>query len=109
MTTLNQKFSMFAGDTKYIVVPVVTPEGTPVTLTGTTIKWGAREIGGVTNVISKQTPTITIAGNVITIKLLPADTSALSGIYYHECEITDQQSNVSTIFAGTVTIYKSGV
>jgi hypothetical protein len=105
VTAINQNFSMYAGDTKNLVITM------PEDLTGCTVKWGLRQRQYSTeNFISKTTSDgISINGTEITIKLAPADTQALAGTYFHECEVTDQLGNVSTIFTGMGTISKSGV
>jgi hypothetical protein len=105
VTVINQNFSMIAGDTKNLVITI------PEDLTGCTVKWGLRQRQYSTeNFISKSTSDgISINGTEITIKLAPADTQALGGTYFHECEVTDQLNNVSTIFTGMCTISRSGV
>lgn len=109
MTALNQNFSMYSGDTKVLIIPVTKPDNSGVDLSGASVKWVAQGEDGTTNVISKQTPVIITNGNEIQIKLLPIDTRDLVGMYYHECEITDQSGNVSTIFTGYITVIKSAV
>jgi hypothetical protein len=102
VTAINQNFSMYAGDTKNLVITM------PEDLTGCSVKWGLRQRNN-ENVILKQSPTIAINGNEITIPLLPIDTASLHGAYYHECELTDQQGSVSTVFTGMASIQRSGV
>ncbi|MDR7237106.1 hypothetical protein J2Y02_001717 [Neobacillus drentensis] len=106
----NQNFSMYAGDSKSIIIPVTKDDGSPLNLTGAAVKWGVRKReSSTTNDILKESPAITVSGSEITISLAPVDTETLTGSYYHECELTDQQGNVSTLFVGLVTITKSGV
>jgi hypothetical protein len=105
MTAINQNFTMYQGDTKNLIVPV---EGV-TDLTGSTLQWGLRKReSSTTNDIFKNNE-ITINGNEITIPLKPPDTETLLGTYWHECELTDQQGNVSTLFTGVATILRSGV
>jgi hypothetical protein len=105
VTAINQNFTMYAGDSKNIVVTM------PEDLTGCTVKWGLRQrMYSTENLLSKTTSNgISINGSEISIKLAPEDTQTLSGTYYHECEVTDQLNNVSTIFTGMVTISKSAI
>jgi hypothetical protein len=105
MTAVNQNFSMYQGDTKNIIVPV---DGV-TDLIGATLKWGLRKReSSTTNDIVKESE-ITISGTEITIPLKPPDTETLLGLYFHECELTDQQGNVSTLFTGNVNILRSAV
>lgn len=111
MTALNQNFTMFSGDTKLVIIPVTKPDKSAADLNGASAKWILQDEDGVTNVLSKQSPeTIAIVNsNEIQIKLLPNDTKDLIGTFYHECEITDQAGNVSTVSTGFITIVKSAV
>ncbi|MBT2729445.1 hypothetical protein J7E63_21365 [Bacillus sp. ISL-75] len=111
MTAINQNFSMFAGDSKNLIVTVTKDDGSFVDLNGTTVKWGLRKKENSTiNEVSKTTDDgITLLGDEITIKLDPTDTLNLLGIYFQECELTDQLGNVSTIFTGGVKINRSVV
>jgi hypothetical protein len=106
MTATNQNFTMFAGDTKNIIVTI----DNATDLLGATFKWGVRKKEySTTNDLLKESPEIVTDKNTITIKLKPPDTANLLGSYYHECEVTDQQKNVSTVFTGLMTIKISGV
>jgi hypothetical protein len=106
MTMINQNFTLYAGNTKNIIIPVTGIED----LMGATIKWGVRKKEySTTNDLLKESPDIVTDKNTITIKLKPPDTANLLGSYYHECEVVDQQKNVSTVFTGLMTINRSGV
>lgn len=101
MTAVNQNFSMIAGDTKSLIATMSED------LTGASVKWVIKkDVNSTENILLK---TSTISGTDITIKLDPADTLSLSGVYYHECEVTDQQNNISTVFTGKCSINKSGI
>jgi hypothetical protein len=110
MTTKNQNFEMVAGDSKNVIVTVSDAD-----LTGATIKWAMkRSVSSATANVSKDTTSggISISdatGGIFTISLIPADTSALKGDFYHEAEITDAQNNVSTVMTGRISILPSGV
>ncbi|MEH7093925.1 hypothetical protein [Neobacillus vireti] len=105
MTAVNQNFTMYQGDSKNLIVAV---EGV-TDLIGVTLKWGLRKREyDTTNLVLKENE-ITVSGTEIRIPLKPPDTETLLGTYYHECELTDQQGNVSTLFTGIVTILRSAV
>jgi hypothetical protein len=105
MTAVNQNFSMYQGESKNLIVSV---DGV-TDLIGATLKWGLRKRESSTiNDILKESE-ITVSGTEITIPLKPPDTETLLGTYFHECELTDQQGNVSTLFTGIVTILRSAV
>jgi hypothetical protein len=101
MTAVNQNFSMIAGDTKSLIATMSED------LTGASVKWIIKKnVNSAENILLK---TGTVSGTDITIKLDPVDTVNLVGTYYHECEVTDQLNNVSTIFTGMCLINKSGI
>jgi hypothetical protein len=101
MTAVNQNFSMIAGDTKSLIAAMSED------LTGASVKWALKKnVNSTENILLK---TSTVSGTDITIKLDPTDTLSLSGVYYHECEVTDQLNNVSTVFTGMCLITKSGI
>ncbi|WP_078548636.1 hypothetical protein [Litchfieldia alkalitelluris] len=109
MTATNQSFTMIAGDTKNITVNVTNDSGTALNLSGATIKWVMKKrVTSTENDLLKTDITI-VGDGVIQIKLVPIDTVSLRGTFYHECEVTDQYGNVSTIFTGNITINPTGV
>lgn len=108
MTMTNQNFTMYAGDTKNILIPVTNDRGAAVNLTGATYRWVLKKaLQSSTNTLEKS-DSVTNANN-IEFNLAPSDTEGLLGNYYHECELTDQLGNVSTILTGTATFKKSGI
>lgn len=115
MTILNQDFKMYAGDSKLVTVTVTDENDTSLDITGVNIEWVVKRNvrSTIKNVYkSSQAGGITITNPLIgefQIKLDPADTVALSGIFYHEAELTDVQGSVSTLFTGNLTIELSGV
>jgi len=102
VTARNQSFRMVSGDTTEIEII------NPTDLTGATVKWLLHKSGN--QYISKSTPAITVTSgeeeSIIKIKLDPADTENLKGVYYHEAEVTDSFGNISTVTMGSVTIEK---
>ncbi len=106
MAQLNQNFIHFKGNDKrinFLVQDVSTVEGCDV-------RWTMSETAGSTPLITKETgetpEEIIIEGKTITVILLSADTDELSGLeakkYYHECELTDTDGNISTVAVGEV-------
>ncbi|MGO4181210.1 hypothetical protein AB4Z17_08520 [Paenibacillus sp. TAF43_2] len=108
MAKTNQNFTMFAGDTMDIDVPVADTD-----LTGGTIKWVMKRAVKGDFTIFRETPIgikITdAAAGIFNIRLERADTLDLIGSFYHEAELTDLIGNVSTVMTGTITIKPSGV
>lgn len=109
MTTENQDFTMWSGDSKVLEVAVTDVDDEAVVLTGATINYVLQKSSrGGQAIISKSTTdgisiTNALAGK-FEITIDASDTADLAGDYYHECQVTDSSSNVSTIFVGTVTI-----
>jgi hypothetical protein len=115
LATRGQNFEIYAGDSKNITVTVTNADGSPIDLTGATIKWALKKRVSSPADITKETNTnagISVANpttGVFLIPLKPDDTKDLSGVFYHEAEVTDGVGNVSTVLTGEVTIHKSGV
>lgn len=114
MTKINQNFSMYSGDTKFIDITIVDGNDVPVEITGTTIKWVVKRNvrSSVNNVLKTTTDGISIIDPLVgkfQVKLDPEDTDRLSGEFYHEAELKDVQGNVSTILTGTLTIIIDGI
>ena len=103
-------FTMFAGDTKVLVVSVTDVAGQAVDITGVLIRFQlAKSAKAETALISKTT--VGNAGVAIVdgpagrfdVALNPADTLALVGTYYYEAEI-DDGGIISTVLTGQVQI-----
>lgn len=101
MTALKQDFEMFAGDSKQIIVSNTNDNGSPLDLTGASVKWSLSDIVK-TNVngIYISNP---INGEFV-IHLDPEDTVNKIGKFRHEAVVTDVVGNVSTVLKGYVTI-----
>ena len=100
---------MYSGDTKNINVQVKGDKG-KVNLTGAVVRWSLRK--SMTNTLDKDSisGSITITNpsdGLFTIRLNPADTHNLVGVFVHEAEVTDHLGAISTILVGRVTILKS--
>lgn len=108
MTTRNQNFVMYAGNTMEIEVPVDNTE-----LTGASIKWAMKRSVKSEDTLFRETPSGIVitdaAAGIFTIRLESCDTKDLVGAFYHEAELTDTIGNVSTIMTGTIAIKPSGI
>lgn len=117
MTSEDQNFEMYAGESKVITVTVKDAAGALVDIGGASIEWIAkRSEDDAVGLITKTTAAgggITILDQTthkgeFTITLVPADTQSLGGAsYYHEAEVTDIATDVSTVMRGIVTIKKA--
>ena len=81
--------------------------GASVNLSGASAVWVlATRSGGAS--LSRLTTDagsgITVSGCTLTVSLSPFHTSGLAGIYYHEAQVRDSGSNISTVAVGTVDI-----
>ncbi len=106
---MSQDFDMHAGDDKTLVVSVRDTEGSPVDVTGATVRWRAARSANKTADIIKKTggSGITLSDPTqgeITITLNAADTDSLKGTFYHECQVTFASGLLSTVVAGKMTI-----
>lgn len=115
MTALNQNFSMYAGDSKKVIITVTDDNNNALDLFGASVKWALKRSSRtdereIYKEINKGIKIDNPTNGELTIDLLPSDTALLTpGTYYHECEVTDANGNVSTITVGYITISKSGV
>ena len=109
-------FEMFAGDTKRINFTITDASTNDVfDLTGATAMWQAsraRPTGfSSTPVIIKTENNgleiVDVIGGAISVLLTPADTTSLSGDYYHELQLVDADGDIATAYSGTFTIKKA--
>ena len=104
MTQTAQNFKIWSGDHKDLVITIKNSAGTVVDITGVTLKWILAAAPGEAALVTKLSPDdveITDGQNgVCKVHLIPADTASLAGVYYHEMELTDTSSNVSTTHTG---------
>lgn len=103
-------FTMFAGDSKVLVVTIVDDDGAAVNITGAAIKWqAARTVSDSSALISKTTDSpggVAItdgADGEFEVTLDEADTDDLDGLYYHEAEIT-MSGDTSTVLTGYMVV-----
>jgi hypothetical protein len=109
MTAMDQDFAMQSGDSKVLSFTVLDENDVAVDITGNTIKWRLAKSSRSSVLLAKATGgsgiSITDAVNgVFQVTLDPTDTDNFAGQYYHEAELTDLFSNISTISTGTATI-----
>lgn len=112
MTATAQNLTMYQGDTKSLVFTVTDDAGAPKNITGATVRWVLqRWVTDSTPILDKGVGTgialTTPLSGVLTVTLTPADTLALQGDFWHELEITDTSTNVSTVSTGQITILPS--
>lgn len=115
MPAQNQDITHWAGDSAIIHIPVLDEDGNKVSLVGCSVKWwlakGVTSTG--TNVIVKKSSAvgegieIDLGTDVDTINITldPQDTEGVkAGTYYHECEVINQNGDVSTVAIGKWTM-----
>ncbi len=114
MPATNQNFSLFVGDALTVEI-TVSEDGTPVNLTGFTVKWStsrldARGCFSATPVIEKCSNESTlffvdILNGVIEFTLVDVDTESLSpGNYHHQLIIVDGTGNPTVVTIGTMVL-----
>lgn len=102
-------FEMFAGDTPTLGFTVADANGDPMDLNGATIRWqAARSVNSRPPLIEKSIGSgISVTNAALgqfDVALAATDTENLRGALYHEAEIIDDQGNVITVIAGTMTV-----
>jgi len=114
MTSEDQNFELYAGDSKDIVVTVTDSNGAAVNLTNFTIFWKLTLLPtSSTALISKAVGTGIVktnpSGGIFTVTITNTDTATLAGCYYHEAKIVDGSSNEFTVTSGRAIIHSSVV
>lgn len=111
MTATGQNFYIYQGDDKEIFVTTYDEDNATLDITSCSLTWVAYKRYPENIVLTKITGsgiTITVpASGIFRIDFNPNDTLGLLGEYNHECELIDTNLNVSTIFVGTMNVYKS--
>lgn len=106
-TKTGQDFELWSGDHRTINFAVTDGSGVSVNLTGACGVWvlaNDAKTASILRLTSDSGCGMTLSGCTATVSLSPAHTSGLQGIYYHELQIKDSGSNISTVAVGTVTI-----
>jgi len=111
MTSVNQNFTIYGGNTNSVSIGVTLDAGTSSASLGScSAVWIVENEVESGSLIRLTTDSgISLSGSIATLAISPSLTSGLSGKYYHELVVTDAASNVSTVTTGIVTIKKSGV
>jgi hypothetical protein len=101
----NQNFELFAGDDAILRVTVTDEDGDALDITGMTVDWALVRKVGDTPILTKETggggiTLTTPASGILDIALTDANTSDLSGNYWHQVVLTDGSGNISTVTIG---------
>ena len=108
MTATNQNFTVYSGDTESVVVGV-SQDGSAASLSSASAVWiMEEEVGSGSLARLTSDDYLSLSGSTVTIALAASHTNGLVGKYYHELEITDISSNITTVTTGIVTVKKSG-
>ena len=94
---------LYAGDDFTFTITVNNPDGTATDLTGFTAMAQVRAAASLSSpVLASFTPSI--AGNVITLHLPSTGSTGLPPTCVYDAQMTDTNSVVTTLVAGTVTV-----
>ena len=112
MTATAQDLTMWAGDTKTLTVTVTDGAGAAKNITSATISWKLLdEQGGtvrLTKTVGSGIALTTPTSGIFTVSIATGYTSSLvAGKYYHEANVTDSSSNVSTVLIGVITLRRA--
>ena len=102
-----QNFEMFSGNTKPVAFDVIDHNDLAVDLTGASGSFAVARTSRGPALFTKSGSVPGSPTNRIQFTIAPADTEALNGTFYYECEITDAAGRVSTIAFGTVNIKRN--
>lgn len=108
MTKLGQDFTAWSGDHKNLIFTVTNAAtGASADLTGASVIWVLAESptgGSLVKLTNDSGSGITVSGCTFTVSLSPIHTSGLFGTYYHEAQVKDANSNISTVAVGAAKI-----
>ena len=107
MTKVGQDFEMWAGDNCDVTVTVTDSTGASKDLTSGCVVWALAEAPASASLVRKTSDAasdIAISGCTFTVYLVPVETSALAGNYFHEAQVRDSAGKVSTVTVGNVVI-----
>jgi hypothetical protein len=101
--------SLYAGDSRNIIINVVDQNNTVVPLFGATIEWVLADNQG-SILLTKQVGSgISIADSAkgqFVISITSNNTASLNGTYQHAARVTIPDGESSIVLAGTVTVAK---
>lgn len=98
-------YQMYAGDSRVQEFHIVDDAGSPVDVSsaGSITYHIAVSVGAPVPLTVKTLGAgVSVAGNVVSVALEPADTLGLDGTYYHELQIVDVFGHSFTAVAGPV-------
>lgn len=101
--------SFYQGDTQNLVVSITDENNNTVDISSATFKWNLDSRSYPVNKdmssgdITLSNPSI----GEVTIKINPEDTANLSGVFFHELEMTDADGNISTVIQDKITILRA--
>jgi lysophospholipase L1-like esterase len=90
--------SISSGDTAPIL------ETIPCDLTGCVVTWAVARNPGSAPLVTKTAAVLDAAAGKIAVTLASGDTSALSGLYYREVQVTDASGAVKTLLYGRIMV-----
>ena len=110
-------FTMFAGDTKRLRFTLTDgdSDGAALDISDTVVTWQASK-GNAARFSAVPALTKTMGGGVtvtdemngkVTVELLPADTQALNGTFYHELQVVDASGDVATAYSGVFQVKRA--
>jgi len=101
-------FEITSGDSMSLVVTVVDDTDAAVNITGYSASWkvadGPTDDAEIKKSVGSGITLTTPASGILTIAIAASNTSDMAGIYYHELQLTDGSSNVSTALYGRLSI-----
>jgi len=104
-------FSMHSGDDLVLEVTVKDAAGTVVDISGASGTFGIGKLDSSGNPkgSSLAAPAVAItdgAAGKLSVTIVPANTESLAGDYWHELQLTDAATKISTVLYGTLTVQK---
>lgn len=106
-TKTGQDFTIWSGDNKNVTFTVTDSNSASVDLTGACVAWVLSNTPATASIVRLHSDSgcgITVSGCTFTVSLSPTHTSGLAGTYYHEAQVRDSASDISTVAVGTATI-----
>lgn len=107
MTKVQQDFEMWSGDHKTVIFTITGSDSASANLSGACGVWvlaNDAKSASFARLTSDSGCGMTLSGCTATLSLSPVHTAGLAGFYYHELQIRDANTNISTVAVGTVTI-----
>jgi hypothetical protein len=108
MALNNQNAYLYAGDNAFLNYAITDESNNPLNLTGSSLTYVIAANEGGAAIVTKTTANGGInvtnaAGGLLTVSLVSADTTNLSGMLWQQLVMTDVNSVVTTLSTGTIT------